>query len=83
LIRCDEIRIKEVEDLLIAKFLEMFPVTRSYEGYTITVVKWNDGTFRVELVHGQTSRDNGVRVPVHTWIWYKEKIKYKTYYVYR
>ena len=69
--RVDEKLVQEKENVLIATLYNKFPDVN----YTLIVTKWNDGSFMVNINHGENIRDN--ICPVHQWTWYADKITYK------
>lgn len=72
---CNQSEIDKVEKLLISKLHENF----GNVGYTIKIIKWNDGTFMVELNHGEKLIGNVGKL--NTWRWYDNEITYSYTFV--
>lgn len=73
IIKCNQSKIDEVETRLIEKLKRMFPGSCYY---TTFVTKWNDGTFKMEIRHGEPIVD-GEECKIHTLTWYDSEIEYK------
>ncbi len=76
IIPCKQTSINEVEEEVLAEFKKQFP---DMEYYTTFITKWNDGTFKVEIRHGEAINTNKAETcTIHHFVWDEGAIIYQT-----
>ena len=69
-IQCDQKAIDAAEAELLREFRKDVP-----QGwYTTFVTKWNDGTFQIEVRHGEPVPEGAETCAVWHWLWYNGEI---------
>lgn len=71
-IPCKQTDIDAAEQLLLEEFNKKFP----NGWYTTFVTKWNDGTFKIEVRHGEPMVLNQPTHQLHHFVWDDGKIEY-------